>query len=123
MLQRHVSFWMANLVDRMWVVLVSIIAVLIPLSRVVPPLYNFRIRSRIFRWYGSLREIEQHLTDGARSPDTLLAELDRIDEHVERLPVPLSYADELYSLRSHIAMVRQRLHTAQDRVNAASDPT
>ena len=123
MLQRHVSFWMANLVDRMWVVLVSIIAVLIPLSRVVPPLYNFRIRSRIFRWYGSLREIEQHLTDGSRSTDVLLAELDRIDEHVERLPVPLSYADELYSLRGHIAMVRQRLGAVQDRATSASDPT
>jgi TRAP transporter TAXI family solute receptor len=125
MLQRHVSFWMANLVDRMWVVLVSIIAVLIPLSRVVPPLYNFRIRSRIFRWYGSLREIEQHLTDGTRDADALRAELDRIDEHVERLPVPLSYADELYSLRGHIAMVRQRLGVVQDRAAtlSASDTT
>ena len=109
MLQRHVSFWMANLVDRMWVVLVSIIAVLIPLSRVVPPLYNFRIRSRIFRWYGSLREIEQHITDRTRSSDLLHSDLDRIEELVERLPVPLSYADELYSLRSHITLVRQRL--------------
>lgn len=109
MLQRHVSFWLANLVDRMWVVLVSIIAVLIPLSRVVPPLYNFRIRSRIFRWYGSLREIEQHITDRTRSSDLLHSDLDRIEELVERLPVPLSYADELYSLRSHITLVRQRL--------------
>ena len=37
------------------------------------------------------------------------SDLDRIEEHVERLPVPLSYADELYSLRSHITLVRQRL--------------
>jgi TRAP transporter TAXI family solute receptor len=119
MLQRHVSFWMANLVDRMWVVLVSIIAVLIPLSRVVPPLYNFRIRSRIFRWYGSLREIEQHITDGTRDTALLTAELDRIEEHVERLPVPLSYADELYSLRSHITMVRQRLNAVPTRADPA----
>ncbi len=39
----------------MWLVLLSIVAVLIPLSRVVPPLYQFRIRSRVFRWYGQLR--------------------------------------------------------------------
>ena len=51
-------FWLANLIDRMWVVLVSIIAILLPLSRVVPPLYQFRIRSRIFRWYAQLREVE-----------------------------------------------------------------
>ena len=53
LLQRYLPFWLANLIDRMWVVLVSIIAILIPLSRVVPPLYEFRIRSRIFRWYGA----------------------------------------------------------------------
>lgn len=109
LLQRHLPFWLANVIDRMWVVLVSIIAVLIPLSRVVPPLYNFRIRSRIFRWYGSLREIEQHHADGTRATAALRDDLERIDARVGRLPVPLSYAEELYSLRSHIAMVRQRL--------------
>ena len=57
-LQRYLPFWLANLVERMAVVLISIIAVLIPLSRVVPPLYQFRIRSRVFRWYGQLRKIE-----------------------------------------------------------------
>ncbi|HTM69545.1 MAG TPA: TAXI family TRAP transporter solute-binding subunit, partial [Luteimonas sp.] len=43
-LQRYLPFWLANLVDRMWPVLVSIIAILIPLSRMLPPLYQFRIR-------------------------------------------------------------------------------
>jgi hypothetical protein len=48
LLQRTLPFWLANLIDRMWVALVSIIVVLIPLSRVVPPLYEFRIRSRVW---------------------------------------------------------------------------
>ena len=109
LLQRHLPFGYANLIDRMWVVLLSIVAVLIPLSRVVPPLYNFRVRSRIFRWYGLLREIEQQHAEGSRPLAALRAELDQLDARIERLPVPLSYADELYSLRSHIAMVRQRL--------------
>ena len=58
-LRRYLPFWLANLIDRMGVALISIIAVLIPLSRVVPPLYTFRIRSRVFRWYGQLRAIEE----------------------------------------------------------------
>ncbi|NRT57553.1 TAXI family TRAP transporter solute-binding subunit [Sphaerotilus uruguayifluvii] len=119
LLQRHLPFWLSNLIDRMWVVLVSIIAVLIPLSRVVPPLYNFRVRSRIFRWYGLLRDIEQQQAEAARAPADLLAELDQLDERVGRLPVPLSYAEELYALRSHIALVRQRLH---ERPPAPNDP-
>jgi TRAP-type uncharacterized transport system substrate-binding protein len=107
LLQRYLPFWLANLVDRMWVVLGLIVAVLIPLSRVVPPLYQFRIRSRIFRWYAQLRGVEDSV--GKRPVDELLRELQDIDNHVEQVAVPLSYADELYSLRSHIQMVRRRL--------------
>jgi len=106
-LQRFLPFWLANLIDRMWVVLVSIVAILIPLSRVVPPLYTFRIRSRIFRWYGRLRVVED--AQGTRPNDELLKELTDIEQGVEGVSVPLSYADELYSLRSHIQMVRRKL--------------
>ena len=113
LLQRHLPFWLANLIDRMWVVLVSIVAVLIPLTRVVPPLYDYRIRSRIFRWYGRLREIEDQLGPDTTQRDALLAELDDIDARVEKLPVPLSYAEELYALRSHIQLVRRRVMPAR----------
>ena len=106
-LQRYLPFWLANLADRMWVVLLAIGAVLIPLTRIVPPLYEFRIRSRVFRWYGQLRAVEQ--ARDRRPREELLAELDDIDRRVSQVTVPLSYADELYALRSHIQAVRQRL--------------
>ncbi len=106
-LQQYLPFWFANLFDRMGVVLVSLIAVLLPLSRVVPPLYQFRIRSRVFRWYAQLRAIEHAI--GSRPADELARELDTVEQRVGEVSVPLSYADELYALRSHIAMVRQKL--------------
>ena len=109
-LQRYLPFWLANLIDRMWPVLLSIVAILIPLSRLVPPLYEFRIRSRIFRWYGQLREIETAV--GQRPAAELSRELDAIEAHLEQVTVPLSYADELYSLRGHINMVRARVQPA-----------
>ena len=112
LLQRYLPFWLANLIDRMWVVLVSIIAVLIPLARVVPPLYEFRIRSRIFRWYRQLREIEDALHRKSASPRELLDELNRLEAKAQHITVPLSYADELYALRSHIQLVRERLAAA-----------
>lgn len=117
LLQRYLPFWLANLVDRMWVVLAAIVAVLIPLSRLVPPLYQFRVRSRVFRWYAQLREIEEDVaglgshSDGARPGEVerLVERLDQLDARVERIAVPLSHAEELYALRSHIALVRRRL--------------
>ena len=110
LLQHYLPFWFANLVDRMWVALVSIIAILIPLSRVVPPLYQFRIRSRVFRWYAQLREVEN--AHGERPAEELVKRLDAIEARVENVTVPLSYADELYALRSHINLVRRRLLSA-----------
>ena len=82
-----------------------------PLSRIVPPLYEYRVRARVFKWYAQLRAIEDEV--GAQPApadrDALLARLDELDARVERIAVPLSYADELYALRGHIAMVRRRL--------------
>ena len=113
LLQRYLPFWLANLVDRMWVALFSIIAILIPLARVVPPLYQFRIRSRIFRWYRVLRQIEDSLARKDADPARLLDELAKLDLKAERIAVPLAYTDELYRLRSHIALVRARLLLAR----------
>ncbi len=110
LLQRYLPFWLANLIDRMWPVLVTIVAALIPLSRMLPPLYQFRIRKRIFRWYAQLRDVENAV--GKEPPDQLLAKLGAIEARVEGISVPLSYADELYSLRSHIQMVENRLRAA-----------
>ncbi len=111
LLQRYLPFWLANLLDRMWPVLLSIAAILIPLSRLLPPVYEFRIRSRIFRWYAQLRAIEN--TAGQRPALELLDELNAIEKRLEDLTIPLSYTNQLYSLRGHINLVRERL-LAQD---------
>ena len=110
LLQRYLPFWLANLVDRMWVALFSIVAILIPVSRLVPPLYRFRVRSRIFRWYRNLRLIEAELEERERPRDELVSSLDKLEARVSSIRVPLAYADELYSLRQHIELVRQRLN-------------
>jgi len=90
-------------------VLGIIIAILLPLSRIVPPLYEFRIRSRVFRWYGQLREIEERMQAKPAATQELVQELDALEEKVGRINVPLSYADELYALRNNINLVRGRL--------------
>lgn len=108
-LQRYLSFSWANLIERMWLALGIILAVLLPLSRIVPPIYEFRIRSRVFRWYGELRSIEDRAATGDESYPTLLDELLKLASQVEKISVPLSYADELYALRQHIDMVQRRL--------------
>ena len=111
LLQRYLTFWMANLIERMWLVLSIILALLLPLSRIVPPLYAFRVRSRIFRWYGQLRNLEVRIETGDHI--ALMSELNELESHAEKVTVPLSYADELYALRSNIQLVRKKLLRAQ----------
>jgi TRAP transporter TAXI family solute receptor len=110
LLQRYLSFTMANLLERMWLALGIILAILLPLSRIVPPLYTFRIRSRVFRWYAQLKQIEDRIQTGGASREELLQELQQLDARAARVKVPLSYAEELYALRQHISMVRGRLN-------------
>ena len=108
-LQRYLPFWMANLIERMWLAMGLIIALALPLSRVVPPLYTFRIRSRVFRWYAELRDIEGRQETQDSPTDELLRQLDDMEHKVEKVVVPLSYTDELYALRSNIHLVRKKL--------------
>jgi len=118
LLQRYMRFWLANLFERLWVVVVALAALVIPLSKIVPPLYVWRVRSRVYRWYGELRAVEQaweaaQAGGAAGRQETvredLLLRLDDIEERVNHISIPLAYADGLYGLRGHINIVRQRL--------------
>jgi TRAP-type uncharacterized transport system substrate-binding protein len=123
-LQRYLSFWLANLFDRLWVVVVALAALIIPLSKIVPPLYVWRIRSRVYRWYGELRAVEQALENAKdehrdEAREELLRRLDGIEQRVNHISIPLAYADALYGLRSHINFVRQRVRIALAAKHAA----
>ncbi|NEX62041.1 TAXI family TRAP transporter solute-binding subunit [Noviherbaspirillum galbum] len=114
LLQRYLPFWVANFLERMWVVVVALGALILPLSRIIPPLYVWKVRSRVYRWYGQLRAVEQAVEDvpAERRREVFAAQLDRlndIEERVNRISIPLSFADELYGLRSHINFVRRRI--------------
>lgn len=112
--QRYLSFWLANFLERMWVVILALGALFLPLSKIIPPLYVWRIRSRVYRWYGQLRTVEQAIEDVAPDQrqtvgEQQLQKLDEIEGKVNRISIPLSYAEELYGLRSHIHFVRERV--------------
>ncbi|MDN2783569.1 hypothetical protein PAI99_08645, partial [Campylobacter jejuni] len=84
-----------------WVVVVALTALLIPLSKIVPPIYVWRVRSRVYRWYGELRAIEQAFEDSGAAPDDKVRNdrqrrRDSLEDRVNHISVPLAYADELY---------------------------
>ena len=116
-LYRVLPFWLASLADRLIVLVVPIVVVLVPGMRLIPSLYAWRVKSRIYRWYGALIAIEraaldENSTDEERAAS--LAKLADIEGAVNRLKMPLAYADQFYVLREHIGFVRARLTQAYD---------
>jgi TRAP-type uncharacterized transport system substrate-binding protein len=114
LLQRYLPFWLANFFDRMWVVVVALGALILPLSRIIPPLYVWKVRSRVYRWYGQLRSIEQAIEDvpGEQQAEVYPQQLKRLNDleaRVNQISIPLSFAEELYGLRSHINFVRKKV--------------
>ncbi len=110
-LYRSLPFRYASLVNRIVVVFVPMIILLLPIFRLIPAVYRWRFRSRIFRWYRALLMIEQDLIiqAGAEKGGTLMERLDNIEEAVNKMKVPASFADQFYGLRGHITFVRNRL--------------
>ncbi len=115
-LYRTLPFWIASLADRVIVLLVPIIVVLIPGLRLVPGLYRWRVRSRIYKMYGALIAIEREaLADPEPAArDALIDRVDAIENAVNQMKMPLAYADQFYVLREHIGFVRHRLELARD---------
>ncbi len=113
-LQRYMPFWVANLIERLLVLLVPLIAVLIPVMRIMPAFYDWRVKRKVFRWYRELKavEIEARRTSDKVNTTELLAMLDEIEDGVDSTQVPLTYWDYVYTLRGHIEMVRARLTSA-----------
>ncbi|MEM7704666.1 MAG: TAXI family TRAP transporter solute-binding subunit [Pseudomonadota bacterium] len=106
-LQSILPFWAATLIDRLIVMVIPLLALLLPLIRLLPPVYRWRVRSRIYRWYEDLRQLESRLDREGVSTE-LLHQVAELDREVKQVDTPLSYADELYHLRSHIKLVRTR---------------
>jgi len=111
-LQRYMPFWAATLIDRIIVLLVPLLVVLIPAVRLTPTLYSWRIRSRIYRWYGELKllelELAQHF-DAHRMQD-YIKRLNDLEARAHTRPIPIAFTADVYTLRQHIGMVRDSLH-------------
>jgi hypothetical protein len=107
--RRHLPFWAATFVERFMVLLIPVVTLMLPLLRFAPPVYGWQVRRRIYRWYGRLRELEQQAlaaTTGAERAD-ILRQLERVEDDVGKIHVPLGYAESHYHLRVHIQFIRQ----------------
>jgi TRAP transporter TAXI family solute receptor len=108
------SFWLASMVDRVVVVFVPMLLVLIPTVRLLPVAYRWQNQLKIYRCYRPLLRLERDASASitAEQRRQLLGRLDEVEEMVNRLKVPASFAEQFYVLRGHIDFVRAKLGAA-----------
>lgn len=108
-LHRYLPFFMATYLERLIIVLLPLIVIIVPIVNLVPQILRWRVRSRIYRWYGELALLEREVgqTTGTPPVERWIADLDRIERAAARVRAPASYAGEWYTLREHIDFVRR----------------
>ncbi len=123
LLRRYLPFWVATVVERTIIVVVPLLVVLIPLMNFLPQFLRYRVRSRIFRWYGELALLERDIRTRSADPplDKWRRDLDRIEQAATQIRAPASYGSEAYTLREHIGIVRRAVEArARSEADAAT---
>jgi TRAP transporter TAXI family solute receptor len=121
-LLRYLPFWAATLVDRLWILALPLIGLAIPLFKLLPPAYRWRIRRRLLRMYRELDSLDpmQATLADENDRERRLEQLEAIDQEVADLSVPRGYSDDQYKLRRDVDLIRRRLHSATP-ASAAAD--
>jgi TRAP-type uncharacterized transport system substrate-binding protein len=110
-LYRKLPFWLASLIDRLLVVLLPLLVIVFPATKVVPAAYRWWMRSRIYKWYGALMAIERQMAATSTPEDKakLIQRIDAIENSVNTMKMPASFAEQLFVLRDHVRNMRQQL--------------
>jgi TRAP-type uncharacterized transport system substrate-binding protein len=112
-LHNYLPFWIAVLIGKLGILLIPLVGVLYPMTRLLPRLYDWAMRSKVFSLYGKLRLLDDEIRvarAAGRDTREMSARLDHLEEQTNHLRLPLSYASMQYILRDHIDIVRENLN-------------
>jgi len=110
-IDKYLPFWAATFVNRTLIVILPLLVILIPLTRIIPTIYVWLIKRKLFRYYGELRYIETQLGENVQGQDNHqhLEKLNEIEEMVRKVKLPITFSQHAYELRAHIELVRSKL--------------
>ena len=111
-LQRYLPFWLASYVRRFLAILITVLAIVVPVFSYAPKIYLWILSRHITRLYRDLRLLDGDLRPGisAAKLQEHRSELERIDRAAGVLP--LRHSDLFFELKTQIAFTRTRLDLA-----------
>ncbi len=111
LIMSYLPFWMAEFIDRMFILLLPIAVFVYPILLSIPGYRLKRIKSKLSKVYGDLKFLEQDISQ-AYNPnlrDEYIERLDALERQALTLKVPKSIVSDYYTLRSSIDFVRNSL--------------
>ena len=107
----YLPFWAATFIDRMLLILIPLGVLLIPLIGIMPWFYTWRNRSKYYRWYHELRNMDREIMSHFQpeNSNAYHERLVQIEKEVDRIKVSVTFYDEVFILKGHIQMVREKL--------------
>jgi hypothetical protein len=112
LLRRLLPFWVAVWLERMLFIALPLIVLAIPVIAYLPTIYDWRMRSRLHRWYAELARIEREAARQGVDFKQQQARLAAVDAQLHTLQVPKAYLGDLYTLREHAQYVKKALERA-----------
>ncbi len=118
-------FWAAAFINSMLLILIPLGVILIPMIGILPWLYTWRNRSKYYRWYRELRNFEKDMTEYYRLENfnDYQERLAQIEKAVDRIKISVPFYDEVFILKGHIQMMRQKLIDLNRTLSKNSDTT
>lgn len=110
-IDKYLPFWAATFVNRTLIVILPLLALLIPLTKIVPMIYVWLVKRKLFRYYGELRYLDAQLREIKTPEDQreCLEKLNEIESKVVNVKLPVPFSQYAYELRAHIELVRSKL--------------
>jgi TRAP transporter TAXI family solute receptor len=108
-LQRFLPFWLANLVERLLVSVVPILAIGIPLLKLIPTYFDYREKSELLQLYEEAFQIEHAIDAKSKPRDEVKVAIDVIEEKLDKLRLGANRHVDFYNLKGHLDVVRARL--------------
>ena len=117
-LESVMPFWWAQVTARVLLIVLPMLLLANWLMHLIPSYLRWTLKSRVNRWYGELKFIENDLSQEVLSGLDLtrfLQQLNAIDNSLIAFACPKDLMARCYMLHQHIEFVRQRLYRMRGR--------
>jgi TRAP-type uncharacterized transport system substrate-binding protein len=110
-LQRYLPFALAVQIQRLLFLLIPLVGIVYPVIRLLPSLYDWLMRHRVYRLYRALKLLERDLAKSRTEERIQEVEerLEGVERRAHRMHLPAAFADRVYMLRMHLELVRDSI--------------